>query len=272
MPVTPQPLATLPAEVCRGLVGVFCDIDDTLTWEGRLIPEAFVGLHALQRAGLRVVPVTGRPAGWVDHIARMWPVDGCVGENGGLWFYLAKGRLQRNFLQDDATRIANRNALDAAAANILAAVPGTALASDQPYRELDLAIDFCEDVPPLDRASVEQISAEFARVGATSKVSSIHVNGWFGDFDKREGCRRLVQDRWNEDLYASRERWLYVGDSANDEPMFEVFPHAIGVANVAEFLPQMAHWPGWITHGNGGHGFAQIVEHVLSHRGTHAEV
>ena len=256
----PAPLSawTPPAD----LVGVLCDIDDTLTWEGRLVPEALVALSRLSAAGLRVVPITGRPGGWVDHIARMWPVDAVVGENGGLWFWMGPGGLQRRFLQDAATRAANRDRLTALGKQILAEVPGCALASDQPYRELDLAIDFCEDVPALDDAAIDRIVAAFTGAGATSKVSSIHVNGWFGDFDKLSGIRQLHRDRWGGEI--EPQRWVFVGDSANDEPMFAAFDHAIGVANVADFLPRMNAWPAHVTSAQGGHGFCQIAERILS--------
>ncbi len=244
-----------------GLRGILCDIDDTLTWEGRLIPDALEGLARAQAAGLRVVPVTGRPAGWVDHIARMWPVDGVVGENGGLWFWMQHGRLQRRFLQSAAERAENRRKLDNIASEILAEVPGTALASDQPYRELDLAIDFCEDVPPLPDAAVDRIVDAFQRRGATCKVSSIHVNGWFGSFDKIEGFRRFHRDRWGEEM--SPSEWAFFGDSANDEPMFKTFSLSVGVANVARFLPRLQHPPAWITTRNGGHGFVEGLDRIL---------
>ena len=258
----PRPIAELGP--VAGLVGVLCDIDDTLTWEGRLIPEALLALQRASDAGLRVIPVTGRPAGWVDHIARMWPVDGVVGENGGLWFWMQNGKLQRRFSQSAEVRAHNRRRLDAAAAQILAAVPGTALASDQPYRELDLAVDFCEDVPPLGDAEIDHIVAEFHAVGATCKVSSIHVNGWFGDFDKIEGFRRFHEDRWGEPLDVNA--WAFFGDSANDEPMFRTFPLSVGVANVARFLPRLQHPPAWITAAPGGHGFVEGLDRILASR------
>jgi len=255
----PRPLSELTA--LPPLDGILCDIDDTLTWEGRLIPEALSALARARAAGLKVVPVTGRPAGWVDHIARMWPVDGCVGENGGLWFWMADGRLQRGFVQDPATRATNRIRLDALAQEILDGVPGCALASDQGYRALDLAIDFCEDVPPLPGSAIDAIVALFESAGATAKVSSIHVNGWFGSFDKLEGFRRLHAALWGGE--PDPARWAYFGDSANDEPMFAHFPLAIGVANVAEFLPRMTHHPSWITQGPGGHGFVEAMSKLL---------
>ncbi len=262
----PRPIALLPEGALHGLVGLLCDIDDTLTWEGRIIPGALEALHRARAAGLRVIPVTGRPAGWVDHIARMWPVDGCVGENGGLWFWMGDGKLQRRFLQPAEERTRNRAALEALAVEILADVPGTALASDQPYRELDLAIDFCEDVPPLGDAAIDRILAGFHRRGATAKVSSIHVNGWFGSFDKLTGIRRFHQDRWGEPI--DLQRWAFFGDSANDEPMFAAFPLSVGVANVVHFLPRMKAHPAWITEAPGGHGFVEAVEILLARRGA----
>ncbi|MCB9778170.1 MAG: HAD family phosphatase [Alphaproteobacteria bacterium] len=247
------------------LDGILCDIDDTLTHHGRLVPGALEALARAQRAGLKVIPVTGRPGGWVDHIARMWPVDGVVGENGGLWFWREDGeagaQLHRRFLQDPATRATNRARLELLGEEILAAVPGTALASDQPYRELDLAIDFCEDVPALGDDAIDAIVSCFEAAGATCKVSSIHVNGWFGRFDKLAGIRALHRDRWGTDIDV--DRWAFFGDSANDAPMFGAFPLSIGVANVRAFLPRMDTGPAWITDGEGGHGFVEAMDRLL---------
>ena len=223
---------------------MLCDIDDTLTVDGRLVPEVLSVMARAQDRGLRIVPITGRPGGWVDHIARCWPVDGVVGENGGLWYWFDGQKLQRRFFQGREERVQNRRKLDQLSAAILSAVPGTALASDQPYRELDLAIDFKEDVPELDDKSIDAIVAAFESVDATCKVSSIHVNGWFGDFDKLRGVERFHQDRYGEPIDSSR--WAFFGDSANDEPMFGAFDHSIGVANVADFLGRMEEHPTWI--------------------------
>ncbi len=260
------PLASAGPASFTEIRGVFCDIDDTLTWEGHLVPAAFLGLQRLRDAGLRVVPVTGRPGGWVDHLARMWPVDGVVGENGGLWYWRDAHRLERRFAQPEDERRRNRERLTDLGQLILARVPGSALASDQPYRELDLAVDFCEDVPRLGDAAIDAIVGHFRAAGATAKVSSIHVNGWYGGFDKRSGCVAFVRDRWGEDLEASRRRWLYVGDSPNDEPMFAWFHHTVGVANVRAFADRMTHLPRWITPSPGGHGFAELVDVLLAGR------
>jgi len=248
-------------ETPNDLLGVFCDIDDTLTVEGRLVPEVLQIMETARSRGLKVVPITGRPGGWVDHIARAWPVDGVVGENGGLWFWFDGKKMQRRFIQSHTERAANRKRLTSLAAAILEAVPGCALASDQPYRDLDLAIDFCEDVPPLQEAEIDEIVNLFVAAGATAKVSSIHVNGWFGVFDKLIGVQQFHQDRWNTPIDFSR--WAFFGDSANDEPMFKAFEHSIGVANVADFFHRMTDHPTWITEGNGGHGFVEGMERIL---------
>lgn len=262
------PVAQLSEADVSGLVGVLCDIDDTLTVNGRLVPEAFDALAALSRSGLVVIPVTGRPAGWCDMIARQWPVAGVVGENGGLWFWMGSAglgmeRLRRGFWQSAEERAANRVALDAVAGEILAAVPGTALASDQKYRELDLAVDFCEDVPRLPREAVDAIVAAFRSVGATCKVSSIHVNGWFGAFDKLQGFERLVGELG---LPADPARWAFVGDSANDAPMFSHFALSVGVANVDDFLDRIPDWPRFRCPQPGGHGFAAFAARLLELR------
>jgi len=236
-------------------LGVLFDVDDTVTWEGKIVPEAMLAMRAGQASGLRMVPVTGRPGGWVDHIARMWPVDGVVGENGGLWFWMDDGKMHRRFSQSADTRRANMVRLQEVRAAVLAGVPGTAIASDQEYRHLDLAIDFCEDVPALSDAAIDKIVSICSEYGATSKVSSIHVNTWFGEFDKLAGFKHLHQERWGGEVDFSR--WAYFGDSANDEPMFRAFDLSIGVANVADFLPRLTHKPTWITQGSGGHGFVE---------------
>jgi len=260
----PRPIAELDAATARGLTGLFTDLDDTITEGGRVVPAAFAALDRARAAGLRTVIVTGRPAGWVDHLARMWPVDGVVGENGGLWFWHDGTRLQRRFLQPPAERAANRDRLGALAVSIPAEVPGSAVSVDQPYRELDLAIDFREDVPELPDAAIDEIVRRFEAAGATCKVSSIHVNGWYGAFDKLEGCRRFLGDAWGVDLVP--DRWTFLGDSQNDEPMFHAFPHAIGVANVARFLHRLRFPPAWITTLPGGRGFAEAVDRILALR------
>jgi len=262
----PRPLAEMPREARRAIRGVFTDIDDTLTTHGKLTPAAYAALERLRRAGKLVVPITGRPAGWCDHIARMWPVDGVVGENGALWMRHdgTRGKLVRAWAVDATQRRANRARLDTVAQRVLHEVPGAALASDQPYREADIAIDFCEDVAPLPRAAVDRIVAIMEAEGLTAKVSSIHVNGWIGPYDKLGMTRAFLAEALAIDLDAERERFVFAGDSPNDAPMFAYFPHAVGVANVRAFLDRIATPPAWITRAEAGAGFVELVDALLA--------
>lgn len=266
--MTPAPLKDWPAAARAAVEVVFTDIDDTLTLHGRLPAAAYAALERLAEAGLKVIPITGRPAGWCDHIARFWPVDGVVGENGAFWFRYdhAARKLVRRFLMDEATRAANRQKLNVLAERILAEVPGTALASDQLYREADLAIDFCEDVPALPESEVARIVGLFEAAGCTAKVSSIHVNGWHGAYDKLTMTRLLMQEAFGIDVEADRQRFVFAGDSPNDQPMFAFFPASVGVANLRRFLPSLASPPAFITAAEGGHGFVELANALLEAR------
>jgi HAD superfamily hydrolase (TIGR01484 family) len=262
------PLQDLPDATLARITGLFLDIDDTLTTEGKLPADAYAALEALQQSGLWVIPITGRPAGWCDHIARMWPVDAVVGENGAFYFWHdeANRKLRQRFLANEATRAANAARLKDIAAAILEAVPGCALASDQFCRIADIAIDFCEDVPALPRDKVDRIAALMRNAGMTAKISSIHVNGWFGDYDKLGMARILMRERYGVDLDADRERYVFIGDSPNDEPMFAYFPNAVGVANVADFTDRMQHGPAYVTPARCGAGFVELAKRLLSAR------
>jgi HAD superfamily hydrolase (TIGR01484 family) len=261
-------IKNLKPETARDLIGFFFDIDDTFTMGGKILPTAFEALWKLRRCRIKVVPITGRPAGWCDHIARMWPVDGVVGENGAFYFWMddEEKKLKKRFLDPDEIRKEKRKRLDDIEGEILKAVPGTAVASDQPYREADLAIDYCEDVTPLEGRDVEQICRIFERHGANCKVSSIHVNGWFGTYNKLSMTKIFARDRWGIDLDSEKERFCFCGDSPNDEPMFQYFPLSFGVKNILSFADRMTHLPAFVTENEGGEGFAEIVENVVRYR------
>ena len=262
------PITNFPADVAKNLLGVFFDIDDTFTTHGKIGPKPFQAIWSLKEAGLKVVPITGRPAGWCDHIARMWPVDGVVGENGALYFWYdqEEKKVKKRFMDPDPVREANRRRLSLVKEEILRSVPGTALASDQQYREADLAIDYCEDVTPLPWEEVEKICEIFKNHGATCKVSSVHVNGWFGDYNKLGMTKLFVLEQWGLRLDDHKDRFIFCGDSPNDEPMFEYFPHAAGVRNILDFAERIKHLPAFVADHEGGEGFAQIVQTILGMR------
>ena len=266
--MTMQPLSQAPRALLAGVKAVLTDIDDTLTLHGRLPAEAFDALWKLRRAGIQVVPITGRPAGWCDLIARQWPVDGVVGENGAFYFRYdeAAKKMIRVYAQAPEVRRANSEKLWKIANQVLKDFPGTAIASDQAYREIDVAIDFCEDVPPLPLATAQAIAEAFHRQGAAAKVSSIHVNAWFGDHDKLTMSERFLAESFDIRLEKGLNHIAYCGDSPNDAPMYAVFPLGIGVANIRPYAKLMAHLPNYVTTGEGGYGFAEFADAVLKAR------
>ena len=245
---------------------VLTDIDDTLTLKGRLPSVVFAAMENLQERGVQVIPITGRPAGWCDHIARMWPVDGIVGENGAFYFRYddAGKKMIRRYFKTENERKEDWKKLEKIKQNILGKIPGCRVSADQPYREADLAIDFCEDVPPLSIKDIDQIVRCFNEAGAQAKISSIHVNGWFGDYDKLSMTRFFFEEVFKVGLDEIKDHVIFAGDSPNDSPMFAYFPHSVGVANVLHFKERMDCDPAWITEKEGGYGFAEMVDTLLS--------
>jgi HAD superfamily hydrolase (TIGR01484 family) len=260
-----RPLEQMPIDVRRSVRFVLTDIDDTLTTEGRLTAVSYQALETLHTSGITVVPITGRPAGWCDLIARMWPVDGVVGENGAFYFRydVTARRMIRRYFKDERQRRYDTALLEELEEQILAAVPGAAVSADQAYREADLAIDFCEDVPHLPHADILRIQQIFEQAGARAKISSIHVNGWFGDYDKLTMTRAFFHEVLGLNLDAVREAVVFAGDSPNDSPMFAYFPNSVGVANVLDFASDLESQPVWITRARGGDGFAELARTLL---------
>ena len=260
-----RPLKEFPKKALAQIQYVLTDIDDTLTVDGQLPAIAYEALERLHDTGIKVVPITGRPAGWCDHMARMWPIDGIVGENGAFYFYYQhkQRKMLRRYWKSTQERLQDRIRLDKLRDRILKEVPGARVASDQAYREADLAIDFREDVPALPMGQVEKIAAIFREAGANAKISSIHVNGWFGNYDKLSMTRVMFREIFEKDLETIKEMVIFSGDSPNDEPMFEYFPNAVGVANISQFKDSLSSKPAWITTKQGGYGFAELVEMLL---------
>jgi hypothetical protein len=276
-----QPVASISPELCRRLRFLFSDIDDTMTDEGLLPASSLEAMWKLSEAGVKVVPVTGRPAGWCDHIARMWPVEAVVGENGAFYFSYdrAARRMHRVYVLPEEERRAGEALLERARDRILAEVPEAAIAADQPFRLYDLAVDFAEDVGPLSEEQIDRICAVLEEVGLRYKISSIHVNAWAGDYDK-VGCMRMLLERETRGgtelagdsrkagaaLEAAVADSIFIGDSPNDEPAFAAFPAAIGVANVRDFLSRMQTPPAYVTESRGARGFAEAVDTILARR------
>lgn len=251
----------------KGIRGVLTDIDDTLTTEGIVTGDALGALAALRAAGVHVIPVTGRPAGWSEPFALAWPVDAIVAENGGVALVREPGKpvLRRLYQQEDDVRTANFGRMQRVAARIVAEVPGAALARDSAGRETDIAIDHAE-FNTLPQACIDQVVQMMELEGMNATVSSIHINGWYGDHNKLAGARWIVRELLGTELDEELERWVYVGDSTNDVLMFAHFPHSIGVANIRQFEAQLSHAPKYVTEGERGAGFAEVAAAILSAR------
>lgn len=239
---------------------IFTDIDDTLTLNGQLPANSYQALWELHSKGIQIVPVTGRPAGWCEMIARMWPVHGVIGENGGFYFRYHEKKMNRYYAQPEPVRLENQKKLMVIKNQVLSEVPGCAIASDQFCRQLDLAVDFCEDVPPLSKTDINKIVSIFSKHGAQAKVSSIHVNGWFGEHNKLSMCETYFKNEMNKNLSDHQHEICFVGDSPNDEPMFEFFDNSIAVANIKEFLDDLTHKPNYIASDDGADGFCDFAK------------
>ena len=275
-----QPLTQWPALARASLQGILTDIDDTLTTEGAITPDALGALADLKAAGLHVIPITGRPVGWSEPFATTWPVDSIVAENGAVALRRATGdfvpegmtslqsaRQQpvKTYQQDATTRAANYASMQQVLAQIERDVPGARRATDSPGRETDIAIDHSE-FTHLSQDAIDHVVRIMRAAGMNATVSSIHINGWFGAHNKLEGARWIVRELLGRDLDAEIDHWVYVGDSTNDQLMFQHFPHSVGVANIARFVPQLTHLPRYVTQGERGAGFAEVARAVLATR------
>lgn len=289
------PIAAWPLQERRRIIGVFTDIDDTLTTDGAITADALQALHDLKAFGLHVIAITGRPVGWSEPFAQRWPVDSIVAENGAVAllrercdtaaampapretrleapsFNNKKGlqpneygrkQLSKLYQQDAATRATNYAHMQTVAQRVVREVPLAQISQDSPGRETDIAIDHSEfaQLPPEQIAHAVRIMHS---EGLHATVSSIHINGWIGEHNKLQSARWIVHQLWGRDLDAEMDRWAFIGDSTNDQLMFEAFAHSAGVANIARFTPQLAHLPRYVTQGARGAGFAEFVRILL---------
>ncbi len=262
-----KPLSSWPQSARDKIVGVFTDIDDTLTTDGTITPDAFQALQDLKAAGLMVIPITGRPVGWSLPFASAWPVNALVAENGAvaLLHDASKNQITKIYQQDLATRTHNFEQMLGIAQKVLKEIPGTVLAQDSAGRETDIAFDHSE-FHKLTAQKIQQIVQLLQQEGMTATVSSIHINAWFGSHNKWHGAQWILKELTGRDLKQELEQWVYVGDSTNDQIMFEHFTHSVGVANIRRFEKELKHLPEYITTHERGAGFSEVATTLLNSR------
>jgi HAD superfamily hydrolase (TIGR01484 family) len=257
-------LSSWPITVRQKIRGVFTDIDDTLTTEGAITPDALQALHNLKAAGLMVIPITGRPVGWSVPFAATWPVEAIVAENGAVALLNKKQakQVEKIYQQDQATRTHNFEQMQSIAQKVLQEIPGTVTAQDSTGRETDIAFDHSE-FHHLSTQQIQQVVTLLQQEGMTATVSSIHINAWFGDHNKWHGAQWILKELTGRDLNQELDQWVYVGDSTNDQVMFEHFKHSVGVANIRRFEHNLKHFPKYITTQERGAGFAELANAIL---------
>ena len=254
-----QPLALAPADTFSSVRFLLTDMDETLTHRGRLAAQTYAALERLQTRGIRVIPVTAAPAGWCDQMARMWPVDGVIAENGGLFIRRGAdghGAERRYWHADDALDGA-RDALRRIAQHVGKAVPAARHADDQDFRLTSLA--YARSGGDQDQRILDAL----IEAGADATINNLWVIGWVGGYDKLSMSLRVLADTFGVDAGAAAGCVAYSGDSTNDAPMFGYFAHTAGMSTVVEYLPQLPALPRWITQGPGGSGFVEFADAIL---------
>ena len=259
-----KPLVEIPPELAANIRFVLFDIDDTITRDGKMQEASFCAMFRLKEAGYRIFPVTGRPAGWCDCIARLWPVDGVIGENGAFAYFLKNNKLQVLYHPNAPGKLETDTLFQSIKSKIFSKIPDARIAKDQFSRLYDLAIDFAEEPPILSLEIAKEIKSIAESMGACAKISSIHVNIWYGKYDKLSMAEYLLSKEFNFDPKKDSNHIVYIGDSPNDEPMFKRFLLSIGVANINKYKSMMKVLPSYIASKPYGEGFSESVSFLLN--------
>ena len=246
----------MSVEAVRQITTLLFDLDGTFVTEDNLESETYQSLERVRENGIKTIAVTGRPAGWCDLMARWWPVDSVVGENGALAYSKKMSKIERVNFHSLADKDSYRKRLDSLFADLLATFPDIKMAADQPFRQWDLAVDMAEESEISLQTAIE-IATYCEERGAKASISNIHVNIWFGDYSKREMSLRVL-----ESLEQEASTAVYIGDSPNDSPMFGYFPLSVGVRSVQKYKDMMANLPVYVTDGDGSRGFVESVSYT----------
>lgn len=255
-----QPLKEMSTEESCNIKAILFDLDGTFVNSDELKSIAYSSLESIREKGLKTIAVTGRPAGWCDLIARWWPVDAVVGENGAFFFYKNKDKIIRKTFYDLDVLHNNRKRLDLLFEKCLLYFPNIKVASDQSFRQWDLAIDVAEETQVSKKEILDIVN--FAEgEGACTAISNIHINIWFGDYNKEQMSLEVLKE-----LGLNRNNVLYIGDSPNDSPMFKCFESTVGVKSIMNYEGLIETYPKYITKNDEGNGFVELINFLISTR------
>ena len=255
-------LSLAPGHQFSSVRFLLTDMDETLTYQGRLQGETYMALEHLQSHGIRVLPVTAAPAGWCDQMARMWPVDGVIAENGGLFIRRDPDGhgVERNYWHPREKLEDVQKQLRGIADLVEQRVPQARQADDQAFRLTSLAYKrIGSDVDQL-------IFDALVEAGADATINNLWVLGWIGGYDKLSMSLRVLSNTFGINAEAALESVAYSGDATNDAPMFGYFKHTAGVSTIVKCLPELAIPPNWITTGPGGAGFVEFANAIVNAR------
>lgn len=242
---------------------IFSDLDDTLTTDGEILPSTFAAWEKLKEKGYVMALVTGRPAGWADCLMRLWPLDAILFENGAGIMIKDDRKVEVISLASRAEAKEHKKVLETEFQKLQKKIPKLKLAKDQLYRVFDYAIDYAEEPPYLSEAEVKIVMEDLQKnPEITAKLSSIHVNYWWGKHTKVTAAEHWLAT-FGTQLGITKENVVYCGDSPNDEPLFAYFPLSMGVANVKKYLAKMKSHPQFVSENPQGLGFEELSRHLL---------
>lgn len=245
-----------------GVRALFSDVDGTLTTGDRIEASTYEALERLGETGIPVILVTGRPAGFGHAFMKMTPVLAVVSENGGVTFVREGRRLRKLYGVPQASLPEWRRRMNEVAVEVMSKVPGARLSTDSKYREVDLAIDWNEEVS-LTKEDAERCVALIRKAGFAAVRSSVHVNFGPPHFDKLSACTNVVRQVLGGDPN-DLSPYVFVGDALNDAPMFGGFPTSVGVANIKAWWEELTEKPAYVTERPEGAGVRELIQHLMT--------
>ena len=252
-----EPLSQIKRDEINEIKVLLFDLDGTFVSDDRLRSSTFECLEKLRQKNIKRIAVTGRPAGWCDLIARWWPVNSVVGENGAFSYTISDSRVIRKTFDSSSSLSTHQKKLNLLFDEIKSNFGDVHLAADQPFRQWDLALDISEE-HELHEDKVKAIYDFCISNGANAAISNIHLNVWYGNYNKLDMSLKIL-DEWN----LKEHECMYIGDSPNDSPMFNHFSFSVGVKSVLKYKDIMDHFPSYLTTGDSSEGFEELTNFIL---------